>query len=123
MGVGMPATLLLEHYGAILRDAFDAVPYHVGSSLTKKTGWRDVDVRLILDDDEYERLFGPPSKPQALCARWSAMCLAFSALGRELTGLPIDFQVQQQTDANASFDGPRGAIGITLALSRSAPEA
>jgi hypothetical protein len=96
-------------------DAFGQCPYHVGSSLTQKTGWRDVDVRLLLDDDEYERQgFGDPERCMTN-AKWVAMCLAFSALGREITGLPIDFQIQQRTWANAKFEGTRSALGLTPA--------
>jgi hypothetical protein len=36
--------------------------------------------------------------------------LAWSMLGRQMTGLPIDFQIQQQTLANDEFDGPRSAL-------------
>jgi hypothetical protein len=71
MSVGMPAELMLVEFGQIVLDAFDgavstAMPYHVGSSLLKKRGWRDVDVRLILSDEEYERLgFGHPDNPHS----------------------------------------------------------
>ncbi len=109
MGVGMPAVLKLQQYSAVLQDAFGSVPYQVGSSLTTKTGWRDVDVRVILDDDEFERLFGPQGT-SPMNERLAAFCLAFAVLGREMTGLPIDFQVQPQTEANALFDGPRSAL-------------
>jgi hypothetical protein len=29
-----------------------------------------------------------------------------------MTGLPIDFQIQQQSHANAENDGPRSALGL-----------
>lgn len=86
--------------------------YHVGSSLTRKLGWRDVDVRLILDDDEYAAMqLGDPTRSM-LNEKWVALCLAFSALGKQLTGLPIDFQIQQQSYANKKFNGPRSPIGL-----------
>lgn len=118
MSVGMPASIHLEHFGELVRDAFGETPFLVGSALTKKTGWRDVDVRLILDDGEFERQVGEFTRPMLLNARWAALCLAFSTLGREMTGLPIDFQIQQQSHANETEKGPRSAIGIVLALSR-----
>ena len=55
MSVGMPATLLLEEFGSQVWNAFGDCPYLVGSALENKTGWRDVDVRIILDDEEYAR--------------------------------------------------------------------
>ena len=110
MGVGMPQSLLLQEFGEHVRRAFGHVPYHVGSSLEQKDGWRDVDVRLILPDDEYARAgFGDPERG-ALNKAWVSTILAWSCFGRHLTGLPIDFQIQQQSHANAKFDKPRSAL-------------
>jgi hypothetical protein len=112
MGVGMPATLLLQEFGSQVWAAFGTPPYHVGSSLTQKSGWRDVDVRLILDDEVYAALgLGKPNLPHRN-AKWVALCLAFSALGQQMTGLPVDFQIQQQSRANEEYPGPRSALGI-----------
>ena len=118
-GVGMPTTLLLEEFGFQIYAAFGDYPYLVGSVL-KTTQWRDVDVRLILDDDDYARAgFGDPANQHAN-ARWVAFVMAFSALGKAITGLPIDFQIQQRTNANAEFSGKdghmRSALGTTKAL-------
>lgn len=110
MSVGMPAFLLLQEFGSQVWAAFGEIPYHVGSSLAGKA-WRDVDVRLILPDDEYDRLgLGDPERPQQN-AKWVSLVLAYSALGKALTGLPVDFQIQQQTHANATESGDRSAIG------------
>lgn len=115
MGVGMPANLLLHEFGSQVWHAFGEPPFHVGSSLTLKSGWRDVDVRLILPDDEYAAMgLGKPNFPSHN-GKWVALCLAFSALGRQMTGLPIDFQIQQMTRANAEYsrvDHPRSALGV-----------
>ena len=115
MGVGMPAHLLLHEFGSQVWAAFGEPPFHVGSSLTQKSGWRDVDVRLILDDTEYDALgLGKPNLPHQN-GKWVALCLAFSALGKQMTGLPIDFQIQQQTRANEEYyrqDHPRSALGV-----------
>lgn len=44
--------------------------------------------------------------------KWVALCMAFSALGKEMTGLPIDFQIQRRTDANKKYPKqPRFALG------------
>ncbi len=111
MGVGMPAELMLQEFGSQVWAAFGHEPYHVGSSLLGKT-WRDVDVRLILPDDEYEALgFGDPQHAH-FNGKWVSLCLAYSALGKAMTGLPIDFQIQQQTDANERYKGRRSAIGF-----------
>lgn len=119
MSVGMPADLLLHEFGSQIWAAFGDCPYHVGSSLTQKTGWRDVDVRLILSDEEYERLgLGHPER-QHDNEKWVSLVLAYSALGKAMTGLPIDFQIQQQSEANAKYKGPRSALGmVPLRLKR-----
>lgn len=108
--VGMPFGLLLQDFGEHVYRAFGHPPYHVGSSLTLKTGWRDVDVRLILPDDEYAAMaLGDPDQPQ-WNQRWVSIILAWSCFGKHLTGLPIDFQIQQQTHANLKTPGKRSAL-------------
>lgn len=104
----MPAGIWLSKFGEIVRDYFGHVPYQVGSSLRTKE-WRDVDVRLILPDDEFEARFGT-NRNAMTNAKLAAVTLAFCALGREMTGLPIDFQIQRQTDANEKYPGPRSAL-------------
>jgi hypothetical protein len=115
-GVGMPASVKLDLFADQVWNAFGHCPYLVGSVL-HTTEWRDVDVRLILPDDEYEKMF-PDCDPrdEHRCSKWVALCIAFSCLGKEMTGLPIDFQIQQQTHANKEFADRtkdlRSAIGI-----------
>lgn len=117
-GVGMPAALMLEEFGDMVSHAFDGeVPYQVGSSL-ETTQWRDVDVRLMLSDEAYAAQgYGNPRYPE-FNAKWCAMCRAFSALGRQMTGLPIDFQIQQTSRANETFTGPRNALGVHATFRR-----
>lgn len=122
VGVGMPAALALNLYGQVLYQAFGETPYMVGSAFLGKT-WRDVDVRVMLDDTKFRRLFRMAVSrtdrrkgEQALFwadGKWAAFCWAFSVLGREMTGLPIDFQVQPVTYANETFNGPRQPLGLT----------
>lgn len=109
--VGMPQGILLKQFGDYVRAAFGEMAYHVGSSLEKKDGWRDVDVRVLLPDEEWARLeLGDPERNTHDNKRWVALTLAWSAFGRQMTGLPIDFQLQQQTHANATYKGPRSAL-------------
>lgn len=110
MGVGQPDSYLLNMFGVEVRQAFGETAYHVGSSLTEKRGWRDVDVRLILDDGEYVGYFGDPLTPAHNALRLMSWNLAWSILGRHITRLPIDFQFQQQSLANEEFAGPRSAL-------------
>jgi hypothetical protein len=107
--VGFPAAQYLHEFGSQVWHAFGDPPYLVGSALFT-TEWRDVDVRTILTDEEWERLdLGDPERPSG---KAMAFNLAFSELGRRMTGLPIDFQLQQQTHANQRHKGARSAIGL-----------
>jgi len=110
MSIGQPQGMLLNIFGETLRAAFGEVAYHVGSSLTteKTTHWRDVDVRLMLDDDVWEQMqLGNPANPHGN-AKWRAFCIVFSDYGRRVTGLPIDFQLQQRTHANDKYSTEKG---------------
>lgn len=87
-------------------EAFDGMPYLVGS-VNERPDFRDVDVRLILSDDEYDELFGGRPELWALFSRLGASFL------RARTGLPVDFQVQRQSEANAKHGGTtRNPLGV-----------
>ena len=91
---------------APIRSAFGRPPYLVGTAgVGDATSYRDVDVRLILDDDQFAEVC--PDK-----ARWELLCLCIGTYLRERTGLPVDFQIQQQTAANAKHDKPRNPLGM-----------
>lgn len=85
----------------------------VGSSRERRD-YRDVDVRLILSDAEYARLFQLGGGWTD--ALWSLMCTTFSDWLSQQSGLPVDFQIQQQTRANAQHPGAgrRSALGVFL---------
>jgi hypothetical protein len=64
----------------------------------------------MLPDDEYERMGLGDPKYQHHNKRWVSLVLAWSCFGKALTGLPIDFQIQQQAHANEVYDNPRSAL-------------
>jgi len=120
VSVGGPQSLALDAWACRVADIFartgdDAVmPYQVGSSVTSKE-WRDVDVVVILEDDHFAEWFGTwPGAGHSHDPKWAALCAAISAWGKEETGLPVDFKVQQQTEANARHGGGRSALGLRL---------
>jgi hypothetical protein len=112
-GVGMPALLHLDVFGREIEEAFGHLPYLVGSAARGKE-WRDVDVRLMLPDDEFDALFPKHTRPDQTDGRWALICAAISELGRVRTGLPIDFQIQRTTEANELYEGVRHALGLRL---------
>jgi hypothetical protein len=113
MGVGMPFDLYLHEFGSQVWVAFGDPPYHVGSSVFEKI-WRDVDVRVLLPDEIWDKLELGDPKYAHDNERWVSLCLAYSALGKQMTGLPIDFQIQKISWANKEFPGqPRSALGMT----------
>ena len=105
-GVGMPAGMRLDAFGQWLYDAFDETAYLCGSATQGKT-WRDVDVRIMLDDDRFDALFPGYASAHQNDAKWALLCAAVSELGRVQTGLPIDFQFQRASDANSKYRGVR----------------
>jgi hypothetical protein len=82
-------------------------PYLVGTAGIGGAGaYRDVDVRLMLDDEEFATVC-------PTLARWELLCMAVSAYLRERTGLPVDFQVQRTREANEKYgDRPRNPLGM-----------
>lgn len=74
-------------------EAFDSPPYLVGSA-TEGSDYRDVDLRVILTDEDFDHWFG------GRVMLWSLVCHAISHYLRDVTGLPIDFQIQRMTEAN-----------------------
>lgn len=98
-------------------------PFLVGSTQERKAGpGSDVDLRLILDDEDYDALFaGTPDGFATL------LDFALGAYVRELTGLPIDFQVQRMTEANEKHAGkqrnPLGRRKLTAWVGDARPAA
>lgn len=98
---------LLDEACKPIREAFGVSPYLVGTAadLERKT-YRDVDVRLILDDEKYDALFDAVGT--------KTMVFLGFAIGEYIaarSGLPIDFQIQRATEANAKHPGIRNPIG------------
>lgn len=93
----------LEEWCRNVRKLFKSSPYLVGSA-TKRANFRDVDLRLVLPDERFD-------------AEWSdvvrvrLMNRAISIWGQQETGLPIDFQIQRATEANAQYKDSRNPMG------------
>lgn len=102
-GIGEPERVKLIAACIIVDRALSETPYLVGSAL-KTRDFRDVDVRVIMDDDKFNALFGPHcgSDFQIL------VNIGISAYLSDATGLPVDFQVQRRSDiCSADWGKPR----------------
>lgn len=91
---------LLDDWGEAIHSAFpEAIGvYLVGSSMVRKD-WRDIDVRIVLRDADFTALSGVirPRRLNLMLTLW----------GRQVTGLPIDCQVQAMSWANERYPTPK----------------
>jgi len=117
--IGAPACFALEIACKTLREAFaetcEVGGIYIVGSVLDRSDWRDVDVRLMMDDESFSVLF--PNAPLQNAAwehdpRWTVMTVAISAWLRQQTGLPVDFQFQPMSWANERHNGPRSAVGL-----------
>lgn len=92
-----------------ITEAFGEHPYLVGS-VTRSPDFRDVDVRSILADDDFDARFGERE------FFWSLFCMAVSEYLRVATGLPVDFQVQRQSKSEKYAGDVRCAMGFPARL-------
>jgi hypothetical protein len=95
----------------VIYRAFGTHPYLVGSAGVGNDGtpYRDVDVRLMLNDEQFD--LACPTRE-----RWELLCLTIGTYLRDRTGLPIDFQIQRTAEANERFNGPRNPLGMGRAF-------
>ncbi len=113
--IGAPACFQLELACQHLHQAFGEYGIYLVGSALQRPDWRDVDVRYILSDEEFDKLFPQAGRYWEHDPRWLVLTSAISAwLSRE-TGLPVDFQFQPQTHANEHHPGPRSALGLKIA--------
>lgn len=95
--LGPHDVFLLDQWARQLYEAFGEYPYLVGSVARAEDHWRDVDLRLPIEDDAWTSYFDP-ERPQKLLS----LNLAISLWGRQVTALPIDFQFQSMTEFRAT---------------------
>lgn len=122
--IGAPAVFALEQACKLLRDAFraeteqDHIGIYVVGSCLERPDFRDVDVRMMMDDASFSRLFPAANIDPATWEfdpRWCLMVVSISKWMSDQTGLPVDFQFQPMSRANALHKGKRHAMGLTIA--------
>lgn len=100
-----------------IAQAFDGNPPYLVGSVLQRPNFRDVDLRLMLPDERFEAMFD--NKPAL-----DLINVAISEWMSSRTGLPIDFQFQRQSTANAQYpdrpNHPRNPRGLDMRPKRSA---
>ena len=86
----------LAHAVRPIEDAFGGKSVYLVGSVLKGPDWRDVDLRIILPDHDFDRIFAPRGDPTDQFRM--LFQTAVSAMLRENTKLPIDFQVQRKSN-------------------------
>ena len=108
--IGWPHSGRLDHALMIVAEAFGEDCFQVGSS-TKSTDYRDVDVRVIMPDEKFDALFGDWTAVRWQ-PFWSLICTSISLYLSQVTGLPVDFQIQRRGNVKqADWDEPRTVAG------------
>jgi hypothetical protein len=113
--IGAPACFALEQCCQHINEALgDFGCYLVGSAL-ERADWRDVDVRYIMTDEQFAKLFPDAGQHWEHNPRWLLLTVSISGWMRSVTGLPVDFQIQPQSHANERHKGQRSALGLKIA--------
>lgn len=98
---------LLHDWAVLVEELFNGESaYHVGSSVSasQAKSHRDVDVRVMLKTADFKRL--------RTILNVDRLALAISLWGQQVTGMPIDFQIQDVEYANKYHTGYRSAVSI-----------
>ena len=114
---GGPETEALGHALLIVEKAFGAQCFLVGSA-TKTTDFRDVDVRMIMEDEAFAQLFGTEFHRHSLNPFWSLLMVSISEYLQKRTGLPIDFQISPRSGVKEA-DWDKERVPLTMFMDRS----
>ena len=109
--IGAPEYFILNQLCCILVESFGLCTYLVGSSITS-LDFRDVDIRTILDDEEFDKLFKDNTTTHN--PFWSLLCISVSEYLSSKSGLKVDYQIQRRTETNKTYNGSRQAIGFFI---------
>lgn len=99
---------LLDSACQPLMEVFGWATFLVGTAMQPRDGRppRDIDVRTIVKDKQYDKLTKAIGH-----AGIAFLGIAIGQYLSSLTGLPVDYQLQRMTEANALHDGPRNPLG------------
>ncbi len=114
--VGAPACFALTQACQDINRAFKGFGCYLVGSAMERPDWRDIDVRFIMSDEEFDAEF-PGTRENGngsweFDPKWILLTVAISERLSKVTGLPVDFQFQPQTHANERHKGRRNALGL-----------
>ena len=110
-GLGEPAHMNLINACILVEQSFNETPFLVGSAAVSRD-FRNVDIRVIMNDEKYNVLFGPE---KACRPFWNLVCVSISSYLRQATGLPVDFQIQRRSDVlKDDWDKVRWPLSLYL---------
>jgi hypothetical protein len=119
--IGAPEIFLLEQQCYLLYQAFDEIPYLVGSA-TEHRQFRDVDIRMIFGESKWIGLFGD-CRHGDHNPLWSLLCTSISGQLSKITGLKVDFQIQRRSSIKeADMKKFRNPMGIFHSQEGKEPE-
>ncbi|QDQ93694.1 hypothetical protein FND50_25020 [Rhodococcus sp. WB9] len=107
----VPALTKPDLASVLVREVLDESPYLVGSCL-ERADYRDVDIRVLLDDERYDALFPRPGSDPLRHLIEDRLTDHYVAM----TGLRVDFQIQRQSNANEKYRGVRHPLALYLHL-------
>jgi hypothetical protein len=111
--IGAPAIFILESACQQINKAFGGKCYLVGSAI-QCADWRDIDIRFIMEDNEFANLFPDAGQHWEQDIRWLLLTILISKELSKCCGHPVDFQFQPRTHANERHNGPRHALGMVM---------
>jgi hypothetical protein len=112
--IGAPAVFALELALRHVTEAYNCTACYIVGSALERPNWRDVDVRMIMDDEDFAKNFPDAEQHPEHDAKWLLLTVAISEWLSKQSGLPVDFQFQAQTHANDYHKGTRNAAGFRL---------
>jgi hypothetical protein len=95
-----PKLFALRMGTSMIEQIMDEFCYMVGSCM-ERPDYRDVDVRMIVADLRYNFI---PEKELKLIEQIVSMWLT------KISDLPVDFQIQSQSESNKYKDRPRNGV-------------
>lgn len=103
--LGEPQASMLNMACSYINKALGETCYLVGSA-THTKAYRDVDVRVLMEDSKYDKLFGTVADNPF----HRLVCVGISTWLSSITNLPVDFQIQRRERANKQYAEFKGDI-------------